>query len=380
MMVLCGADRIAEYEKDLKGKRVGLLTNQSGRDSKGISTIRLLMENCELRALFGPEHGVSGKGDAGERMEDEADSETGLPIFSLYGDHRHFTEEMLDTFDVLVYDIQDVGARFYTYISTLHNALEDCAKAGKSVLVLDRPNPLGGKVVEGGLLKEGFESFVGCYPLPIRYGLTVGELALMMNEEQGIGCNLRVAACEGWRRDSLFPDWGWEWQPPSVALTSFEAALLYPGTCLIEGVNLSEGRGTEAPFRIIGADYVDGEQLCRAFEGCHLAGVRAEPVRFTPTASKYEGIACEGLRLHVTDADAVRPVTVGVTLLDLVRTLYPEKYAPKPPYREGGRCGLALLSGGEDLLGDWDRAKILAAYGEESEAFSERKSKFHLYE
>lgn len=378
-MVLCGADRIAEYEKNLKGKRVGLLTNQSGQDSRGISTIHLLMKSCELTALFGPEHGVSGKGDAGQHLEDGVDPETGLPVYSLYGEHRHFTEEMLAAFDMLVYDIQDVGARFYTYISTLHNALTDCARAGKQVLVLDRPNPLGGRIVEGGLLKEGYESFVGCYPLPIRYGLTAGELALMMNEEQKIGCDLEIAVCQGWRRDSLFPDWGWEWRAPSVALTSFESALLYPGTCLFEGVNLSEGRGTEAPFCIIGADYVDGEQLCHAFDKCHLPGVKAEPVHFTPTCSKYEGIPCQGLRLHVTDVDTVRPVTVGVVLLDLVRTLYAGSYALKPPHREGGKPGLALLSGGDRLLGNWDCKEVLAACQEECRVFLERKARFHLY-
>lgn len=379
-MVICGADRIAEYVKDLKGKKVGLLTNQSGRNAKGVSTIRLLMDGCNLTALFGPEHGVSGKGGAGESLKDEVDSETGLPVYSLYGENRHFTQEMLDAFDVLVYDIQDVGARFYTYISTLYHAMRDCAKVGKSVLVLDRPNPLGGKIVEGGMLKEGYESFIGCYPLPVRYGLTVGELAMMMNEEQKIGCDLRVATCQGWRRDSFFPDWGWEWQAPSVALTTFESALLYPGTCLFEGVNLSEGRGTEAPFCIVGADYVDGEQLCRAFDDCHLAGVSAQPVRFTPTFSKYEGVACEGLRLHVTDAEVIRPVAVGVTLLDLIRNLYGEKYVPLPPYWEGSKLGLALRSGGPELLGDWDREKVLAAYEEECRAFEERKAKFHLYE
>ena len=372
MMVICGADRIAEYTGILKGKRVALLTNQTGRNAQGVSTIRLLMEQCRLTALFGPEHGVRGNGGAGEKLGDEIDPETRLPVYSLYGENLHLTEEMLDTFDVLVYDIQDVGARFYTYISTLYYALGDCARAGKSLLVLDRPNPLGGKVVEGGLLKAGYESFVGCYPLPIRYALTAGELARMMNEEQKIGCDLHVAVCQGWSRDSLFPAWGRKWLAPSVALTSFESALLYACTCLLERFNLSEGRGTQAPFRIIGADYVNGEQLCRAFTGCHLAGVSAEPVHFTPVSSKYEGTACEGLQLHVTDADAVRPVTVVVVLLDIIRTLYPEKYAPLP--------GLSQLSGDEELAGNWDRDKLLDSYREESETFLERKAKFHLYE
>lgn len=378
-MVICGADRIAEYANWLNGKKVGLLTNQTGRNSVGKSTIRLLWECSRLTALFGPEHGVKGKGGAGERLNDSIDPETGLPEYSLFGENLHFTEEMLQTFDVLVYDIQDVGARFYTYISSMYNALKDCAKAGKEVIILDRPNLLGGQLVEGGLLKKGYESFIGCYQLPVRYGLTVGELACMMNEEEGIGCELKVVPCLGWKRDSLYTEWGREWIAPSVALTSFEAALLYPGTCLFEGVNLSEGRGTEAPFCIVGADYVDGEKLCRAFLSCGLDGITAEPVHFTPATSKYEGKHCEGIRMHVTDERAVRPVAVGVTLLDLVRTLYPKEYALLPPFREGGKPGLALRSGGEELLGNWDREKVLACYQQECEAFIQRKKRFHLY-
>lgn len=379
-MVLCGVDRVEEYRTLLKDKKVGLMTNQTGRNAEGKSTIDVLMELCDLKVLFGPEHGVRGTGAAGEKLENEVDEKTGLPIYSLYGDHLHFTEEMLECFDVLVYDIQDVGVRFYTYISSLYNAMEDCAKAGKQVVVLDRPNLIGGTVVEGAVLKEGYESFIGCYYLPVRYGLTVGEFALMVNEERNLGCDLKVVTCEGWKRDSYFNDWGDEWVAPSVALTTFESTLIYPGTCLFEGTNVSEGRGTDAAFLIVGADYVNGEQLSRAFNDCHLPGVTSEPVKFTPTFSKFEGIACEGVRLHVTDQHVLRPLTVGVTLLDLIRTMYPDDYKELEPFKEGGKKGLALRSGGPELLGDFDREEVFAQYEKECEAFAKRKAKFHLYE
>lgn len=340
MMVTLGVDSIGEYEHWLKNARVGLLTNITGRDSKNRSTIDVLGKICRLTALFGPEHGVRGDMGAGEAVDTYTDAATGLRVYSLYGGGgRHFSQEMLDTFDVLVYDIQDIGVRFFTYISSLYNALSDCAKAGKPLIILDRPNPLGGRVVEGGVLDMAYSSFVGCYPLAARYGLTSGEAALM----------------------------------------TFETTLLYPGLCLVEGTNLSEGRGTAAPFRIIGADYIHPDELMEAFNGEELPGVMSTPVWFTPTASKYQGKKCGGILLHVTDQEKIRPVTVGITLLDVIRRLYPKEYDTLPPYREGGRPMMALLAGSDALLGDWDRKKILAQYECESKEFALRKQQYHLY-
>ncbi len=380
-MVKTGIDHIKEYADLFQNRRVGLLTGITGRNSENRSTIEILQETCELAVLFGAEHGVRGDAGAGEDVKTYTDKATGLTVYSLYGSERkRLTKEMLDTFDVLVYDIQDVGARFFTFISTLHHVLEDCAEAGKTLVVLDRPNPLGGALAEGGVLDMEYSSFVGCYPLAARYGLTCGELAGMMNEEQKMGCDLRIVPCTGWKRNSLFPEWGTIWQAPSPALMTFETTLLYAGLCLIEGTNLSEGRGTAAPFRVIGADYVDAEELMKAFNQAGLPGVVSTPVWFVPAASKHQGEKCGGILLHVTDYKKIRPMTVSITLLDLVRKLYPEQYRVLPPYREGGRPMLALLSGSDALLGDWDKDDILSAYERESRHFEERKKKFHIYE
>lgn len=201
----------------------------------------------------------------------------------------------------------------------------------------------------------------------------------MMNEERHLGCDLKVVPCGGWKRQDLFPHWGKIWQAPSPALMSFENVLLYPGMCLMEGTNLSEGRGTAAPFRIIGADYVDAEQLMTAFNQAGLPGVIATPVWFTPTASKHQGENCGGILLHVTDAGAFRPVEAGITLLDIVRKLYPDQFEILPVHKDFGRPMLAMLSGGDKLLGDWDREDMLAGYREDSMLFSEKKEKYHLY-
>lgn len=380
-MVTLGVDNLKKYKHLFQGARVGLLTSITGRDSQNRSTIDVLKEACCLTALFGPEHGVRGDCGAGDEVHTYTDLATGLPVYSLYGGvGKHFTEEMLDTFDILVYDIQDIGVRFFTFISTLYNALEDCAKAGKLLVVLDRPNPLGGEIVEGGILDMEYSSFVGCYPMPIRYGLTSGEAATMMNEEQALGCKLEIIPCEGWKRSALFCDWGRIWQAPSPALMTFETTLLYPGLCLVEGTNLSEGRGTAAPFRIIGADYVDGEELMEAFNKEKLPGVFSTPIWFSPTASKHQGENCGGIVLHITDIEKLRPVRVGVTLLDVVRRLYPEKFAVLPPNKAFGKPMLGLLSGGGEMLGDWDRDKLLDRFERESVEFLERKKKFHLYD
>ncbi|MCI8432987.1 MAG: DUF1343 domain-containing protein [Lachnospiraceae bacterium] len=378
-MVTFGIDHVENYEQWLKGVRVGLLTNITGRDSRNRSTIDVLRKICTLTALFAPEHGVRGDVGAGETVTSYQDAATGLTVYSLYGSAgKHFSQEMLDAFDVLVYDIQDVGVRFFTYISSLYNALTDCARAGKALIVLDRPNPLG-DLAEGGVLDPAFGSFVGCYPFAVRYGLTCGEAASMMNQEQKLGCDLRIVPCGGWRRDSLFSQWGIVWQAPSPALMTFETALLYPGVCLVEGTNLSEGRGTAAPFRVIGGNYVNAEELTEAFNREMLPGVTSTPVWFTPAASKHQGEKCGGIVLHVTDQERIRPVMVGITLLDVIRKLYPEKYAVLPPYREGGRPMLALLSGSDVLLGDWDRDQVLARFERESKEFAERKREFHRY-
>lgn len=379
-MILYGIDRMDIYREKLKDVRVALLTNITGRNSQLRSDIDILHENCTLTAIFGPEHGVRGNGGAGELVNSYEDPQTHLPIFSLYGAAgRHFTPEMLELFDVLVYDIQDVGVRFFTYLSTLHNALLDCAAAGKPLVVMDRPNPLGGEIVEGNIVQDDHYSFVGCCKFPYRYGLTAGEAAWMLNEEEEIGCELTVIPCSGWKRSMMYPDWDKVWIPPSPALMNFESVLCYPGTCLLEGTNVSEGRGTAAPFRVIGADYVDGEALSEKLNQEKLPGVVTTPVWFTPSASKYEGINCAGVMFHVTDREVFRPVTMGITLLDILRECYGEKFQILPPIAAGRKEMLALLSGDGRLLGDWDREKLLASYEAERLEFCEKKQEYHIY-
>ncbi|MFI3200820.1 MAG: DUF1343 domain-containing protein [Eubacteriales bacterium] len=380
-MITFGVDHLQEYKGEFSKGRVGLLTNITGRSSKLEDTISLLQGVCEVTALFAPEHGIRGDFGAGEEVKTYIDVATQLPVYSLYGTKdKRFTKEMLDTFDLLVYDIQDIGVRFYTYISTLHHAVEDCGKNGKKLMILDRPNPLGGNVVEGGLLDRAYESFVGCHPMPIRYGLTSGEAAIMINEEEQFGCEIKVVPCKGWKREMLFPQWNKIWISPSLALTNFEATLLYVGTCLIEGTNLSEGRGTAAPFRMIGASYLDAEVVAKELNQENLKGVVATPTWFTPTTSKENGVKCGGVCLHVTDQEAIRPVSVGITLLDIIRKIYPEKFAILPPFREGGRPMLSLLSGSGILLGDWKKEELLEAYERDSEAFRIKMETYYLYE
>lgn len=378
-MVLFGADRVTEFRDYFTG-RVALLTAPSGRTRDNRSTIEVLQGCCDLQLLLAPEHGVRGDKAAGALFEHEIDQESGLSVYSLYTkESKRLRAEILEKFDTLVYDIADVGCRYYTFISTLRYCIEDCAAAGKRLVVLDRPNPLG-DTVEGGLLREDVTSFVGCYPIPVRYGLTCGELAGMMNDELGVHCDLKIVPCRGLTRRMTFPDWEHYWVMPSLGIPRFETALLYPGTCLIEGTNLSEGRGTADPFAIIGAPFIQAEDLCRRFNTLSLDGVTATPIYFTPTTSKHQGTLCGGLHLHVTDPAALAPVTLGVRLLDLVRTLYPDDFQFLAPLHEGGKPFISLLAGHRDWEDPhWKADRILARYAQESDAFRTRKAPYEIY-
>ncbi len=378
-MVLFGADRVAEFRDYFTG-RVALLTGPSGRTRDNRSTIEVLQSCCDLRLLLAPEHGVRGDKPAGALFSDELDEESGLPVRSLYTkESKRLSGETLEKFDTLVYDIADVGCRYYTFISTLRYCIEDCAAAGKRLVVLDRPNPLG-NWVEGGVLREECSSFVGCYDLPVCYGLTCGELANMMNGELKTGCDLKIVPCSGLDREMNFRSWDHYWVMPSLGIPRFETALLYPGTCLIEGTCLSEGRGTADPFAIIGAPFIKAEAFSKAFNDLALPGVTATPVYFTPTASKHQGKLCGGIHLHVVDEYQLRPVELGVRLLDLLRRMYPDDYKLLPPFREGGKPFLSLLAGHRDFEDpQWDAEEILARYKKESEVFRWRKAPYEIY-
>lgn len=321
-MILTGIDNLALVDGVLRGRRIGLMTNPTGVDSRLRSTIDILNERYELTALFACEHGVRGDIQAGAHIDTMADPETGVMVYSCYGATHHLSDEMLDAFDVFVFDMQDVGARFYTYLYSLSFAMEDCARAGKPVVVLDRPNPLGGDVIEGTLLDEKVKSFVGEYAMPTRYGLTIGEYALWVKDYLKLDVELHIAPLSGWTRGMRFDETGLCFVPPSPNCATFHAAQIYVGTCIFEGTNLSEGRGTVLPFEYIGAPYVNAPELERRMNAMGLPGVRFRRAYFTPQFSKHAGKQCCGVQVHLTDAKAASAFAIGLYLLDTIRAMH----------------------------------------------------------
>jgi uncharacterized protein YbbC (DUF1343 family)/CubicO group peptidase (beta-lactamase class C family) len=311
----------------LKDKRVGLITNQTGRDRDGDSTIDLLHKapGVKLVALFSPEHGIRGALDQ-SNISNSTDEKTGLPIYSLYGETKAPTAEMLKEIDTIVFDIQDVGARFYTYISTLGLALEAAAKNKKSFVVLDRVNPINGQDVEGPLADPDKLSFTAPHPIPIRHGMTAGELALLFNKERNINADLHVVSVEDWRRSQWFDSTGLPWINPSPNMRSLTEATLYPGVCLLEPTNVSVGRGTDTPFEVIGAPWIDGRKLAEALNNAKLPGVRFVPVRFTPKSSVHKDAECGGVNIIVTNRDLFEPVITGLEMAAQLRKLFPKDF------------------------------------------------------
>jgi uncharacterized protein YbbC (DUF1343 family)/CubicO group peptidase (beta-lactamase class C family) len=325
--VLNGIDVLArDGFKELQGLRVGLITNHTGRDRAGRQTIDVLRDapGGKLAALFSPEHGIRGQAD--EKVSDSKDEKTGLPVYSLYGETRRPKPEQLKELDALVFDIQDVGARFYTYMSTLGYAMEEAAKARIPVFVLDRPNPIGGLDVEGPVADPDKLSFTAYHRLPVRHGMTAGELARLFNEQRQLGCDLRVVKMENWRRGMWLDATGQTWVNPSPNMRSLTEATLYPGVGLLETTNVSVGRGTDTPFEVVGAPWLDGRKLAAYMNGRGLAGVRFVPVRFTPRASVFKEQECGGVNLLVTDRARFRPVRTGLELAVALRRLYPNDW------------------------------------------------------
>ncbi len=307
----------------LAGKRVGLITNHTGLSADGTPTIDLLYRTdvCELVALFSPEHGIRGAADG--RVDTTMDSTTGLTVFSLYGETRRPTPEMLLGIDVLLFDIQDIGARFYTYITTMAYCMEAAAAAHIPFYVLDRPNPIGGMKVEGPMLDSDKTSFIGYMPLPVRHGMTVGELARYFNRENGIGADLHVIQMEGWQRTFYFWDTGQLWIPPSPNMRNIMEAILYPGVCLLEYTNVSVGRGTERPFEIVGAPWIEPRRFAAELAKVRLDGIRFVPVYFTPQSSIHEGVRCGGVHILIDNREKVHSVKLGLTLVSVLNQLYP---------------------------------------------------------
>lgn len=383
--VVPGIDVLLAQRLDLlQSQRVGIVTNHTGTNARLKSTVDLLVgtEGVQVTALFSPEHGLRGDLAAGEKVAGSTDPVTLLPVHSLYGETRKPTPEMLADVDVLVIDIQDVGTRFYTYTWTMALCLQAAAENGKRMVVLDRPNPITGVMVEGGLVHPGFESFVGLYPVPTRHGLTHGELALWLNKSQGIGADLHVVQMQGWERSLWWEDTGLPFVPMSPNSNGMAMAQLYPGTCFFEGTNLSEGRGTTTPFQVFGAPWLDERAVIAELKVRTLPGVLFRPTYFTPLASKHQGHFCRGVQIHVTDRNALRPVALGAHLLDVCNRLHPDRF-------EWISFGLNLLrpvdrlSGSDRLSRAIDAGEaigpVLTEWEAEAGAFWAEAAAYHLY-
>jgi uncharacterized protein YbbC (DUF1343 family) len=375
--VLLGIDVLQQSDfRDLAGRRLGLITNHTGVNRFGHSTAQLLRsaENVQLVALFSPEHGLAGKLDV-SHIADMRDEATGLPVYSLYGETRRPTAKMLEGLDTLVFDIQDIGARFYTYISTMGLAMQAAAERRLRFVVLDRPNPLGGLEVSGPMLDAGRESFVAFHRLPVQHGLTIGELARLFNAEMRIGADLQVIRLDGWRRRDTFAATGLTWINPSPNMRSPTEALLYPGIGLLETTNLSVGRGTEIPFEVLGAPWLDGVQLARRLNAERLPGLRCVPIRFTPVASKFAGQRCGGVRFLLIDRPAYQSVRTGLYVARQLRQLHPQHWRVEA-YDQllGNRQVLQAVLDGRTI------AEIETLYEPDVAAFRERRTQFLLYD
>lgn len=390
--VITGLERVmTDRAEVLAGKRIGLIANPTTVDRHLRHGVDLLAVHpkVSLRALFGPEHGLRGDAQDMIAVDTGRDQRTGLPVHSLYGTDEASltpTPEMLDGLDAMVFDIQDVGARYYTYVWTMVYAMRACARAGIEMIVLDRPNPLGGVQVEGGGIEPACRSFVGPLSLPNRHGLTAGEIARFARDEEGLDLALTVVPMIGWQRGMYFDHTGLPWVMPSPNMPTLDTALVYPGMCLIEGTELSEARGTTRPFELAGAPFIDGHALAEALHGDGLPGVIARPVVFTPMFQKCAQKACGGVQLHVTDREVFRPYLTGVAFVRAVAALWPEHFAWRrkayefvaevpaidllagsPALRESVQAGASL----EALASTWAEAEA---------AFSARRGAWLLYD
>ena len=371
----CGVDVLARRGfRELRGKRVGLVTNHTGRTKGGVSTIDLLFgaPGVELVALYSPEHGIRGAVDTA--VPDAKDEKTGLPIFSLYGKARKPTAEALAGVEVLVYDIQDIGARYYTYISTLGLLLEAAKGNHIPVIVLDRPNPINGLAVAGPVRDADFASFIAHHALPVRHGMTVGELARLFNAERSINADLTVIPCEGWQRADTYDRTGLEWVNPSPNMRSLTEAMLYPGVGLLEASNLATGRGTDTPFERLGAPWIDDRAFAKALNELDLPGVRFVPARFTPGERQYKGQECKGVQILLTGWSTFEPVDLGIGLAVTLRSLYPRQWETA-----GFLKMLADRDAHEALLAGGDVAAIRSTWENELAEFLKVRAKYLLY-
>jgi len=359
----------------LRNKHIGLITNHTGVDSQGRSTVDLLSRapGVHLVALFSPEHGLLGRND--EKISSGKDASTGLPIYSLYGDTLRPTDAMLQGIDTLVFDVQDAGVRFYTYTATMAYSMEEAAKRKIAFYVLDRPNPIGGQVVEGPVLDADKTNFVGYFPLPVRYGLTIGELAQLFNQENHIGCDLHVVAMKNWHRNYFFESTGSRWIPPSPNLRTTKGAVLYPGIEILQAAGVSVGRGTQTPFEEFGAPWIDGDAVASALNERRLPGLHFVNQPFIPVTGLYSGQRCGGVGVRITDRQAVRAMRMGMEIATVLKKLYPANFDP---------AKLMELVGSADTIRQLQEGtppdQIVASWSNDLSAFEAVRHKYFLYD
>jgi uncharacterized protein YbbC (DUF1343 family) len=366
-------------------EKVGLIVNPSSvnRHLDGTHTV-FLKNNINITVLFGPEHGIKGESQDQEKCEGFRDEKTGIPVYTLYGEQISPNEEMLKDVDTIVFDIQDVGARYYTFIWTMKLSMEKAARYRKKFIVLDRPNPINGVDIEGPMLEENYESFVGLLPIPVRHGMTVGELALLFNEEFNIGVELEVIKMEGWGRSLWFDETGVFWVPPSPNMPTLDTAILYPGMCLLEGTNISEGRGTTKPFEFFGAPWIKTERVLKELKG--IKGCKLRAIYFKPLWSKYKGKICAGFQLHITDRKKFRPVRTALDIIYTVKKTHPQDFEwRKPPYEfEKDKLPFDILIGNSKVREMIEEGSFLEnvekTCSEGVEGFIRIREKYLLYE
>jgi uncharacterized protein YbbC (DUF1343 family) len=380
--VKTGLDNIGSYKHLFDGKRVSIITNHTAYNRSGqyIVDVFRSMDNVKVAAFFSPEHGIYGVEEDGRRIESMTEPNYQIPVYSLYGKTLKPTPQMLENIDILVFDIQDIGARFYTYIYTMSLAMEAAAEYDKRFIVLDRPNPINGLQVEGNILKPKFATFVGLYPIPVRHGMTAGELARMFNEQgwlkDGIKADLVVIPMKGWRRSMWYDRTGLKFIKPSPNMVSLETAAVYPGLCLLEGTNVSEGRGTPLPFTQFGAPWIDSNNLAAELNKLNLPGIRFRPASFTPVSSKYKGQRCNGVQVIITNRDLLEPYWSGILIVNKIYQMYTNKFQWKTRHFDR-LCGTSTIR--EAITNRSSLEAQRESWQAELKSFLQIRSKYLIY-
>ncbi len=378
--VKLGIDFLDDYLEIFKDKRVGLITNPTGINSDFISSIDLFKSKTNLVSMFSCEHGVRANNQAGQKFASYIDEKTNVIVHSLYGKSKKPSIEMMEELDIVAVDILDVGSRFYTFIYTMAYTMIACKEHNKQMVVFDRPNPCNASTVEGTILDLKYRSFIGYFPIVQRHGMTIGEIAKLFNEEYGINCDLTIIKMQGYKREMYYDDTGLLWVMPSPNFPTVETAITYNTTCIFEGTNIEEGRGTTAPFQLVGAPYIDPYLYADKLNSLNLPAVYFRPAYFTPSFSKYPSIGCSGVEVHVLDRNKYEAVKVGFAMLDVARKLYPTYFAVTPPYKEGMHTMLAYNIAVESIInGDMSLEEQFALIKKDTEEFKKVRQKYLLY-